>query len=227
MLYSKELLMRNRYDEKGNFKSSHAMTFDEILDDYEIKTILNDKFVDLSYVGFVKELQDNKVDDIFNDKKYVSSEILNHMAFDYIKSAELLAKFVLNDRNSNTGKELIVSNYTIPAAYLCKHSIELKIKECLLEKNEANANTHNLQTLWDKLNEKSITNYEKLSLFIKEMNDIDFNDESLRYGVDKDFNTVTTTFKIDVVQAVLNTKYLFNVLDEEVIHKYRYRRKED
>lgn len=219
--------MRARYDENGQIKSYHKMTFDEIPDNYDIKTILNDKFIDLSYVGFVKELQDNKVDDIFNDKKYVSSDILNHMAFDYIESAELLAKFVLNDRNSNTDKELIVSSYTIPATYLCKHSIELKIKECLLEKGETKANTHNLQTLWDKLNEKSITNYEKLSLFIQEMNDVDYNDESLRYGVDKDFNTVATTFKVDVIQAVLNAKYLFNILDEEVIDGYKHQRKEN
>lgn len=217
--------MRPRYDKNGNLKSCFAITFDEIPDNFEVNTILNDKFIDFSYVGIIQHLQNIKAGEEFENQKWVSREILEHMSLDYINTARNLGKMILDDRSE--GKEIISSYYTIPCTYLCKHSIELKLKHCLLTKGSKNIKTHDLSKLWKELNETDVSNYNKLNNFIEEMSEVDKTDESLRYGLDNDLNTVTTTFRVDVYQIILNTMYLFNVLDEEVVFKYEHLRKEN
>lgn len=210
--------MRARYDSNGNIVGCHRMIFDDIPDDYQIKRVIfDDKVYDLSYLGVMKHLRDNKVAEEFEDNTFYSSEVISHMALDYLNSAIYLQKGIIADRGQDC-----VSYYLIPCAYLCKHSIELKLKECLLSKGEKELKGHSVLALWNKLNETSVPNYDKLQDFITEVEKIDNNEMALRYGISKGLEPLTEKFKFDVDNLISNTMFLFNILDEYIICKYKY-----
>ncbi len=210
--------MRKRYDDNGNLIGSCRMVFDEIPDDYQIKkVILEDKVYDLSYLGVMKHLRDNNVASEFANNNFYSSEVLSHMALDYLNSAMFLQKGITAERGQG-----IVSYYVIPCAFLCKHSIELKIKECLLAMGEKELKGHSVLTLWDKLNKADLPQYGKLRDFIVDVEKIDNNEMALRYGISKALEPLQEKFKFDVDNLISNTMFLFNILEEYIICKYRY-----
>ncbi|WP_187118441.1 HEPN domain-containing protein [Ruminococcus sp. OM06-36AC] len=204
--------MRERYDDKGNLIGCCRMVFDEIPDDYQIqKVILEDMVYDLSYLGVMKHLRDNNVAQEFSDNNFYSLEVLSHMALDYLNSAMYLHKGIIADRGQD-----LVSYYVIPCAFLCKHSIELKIKECLLSMGEKELKGHSVLTLWDKLNKEGLPQYDKLRAFIVEVEKIDNNEMALRYGISKGLEPLQEKFKFDVDNLISNTMFLFNILEEYV-----------
>ena len=210
--------MRERYDDNGNLIGYCRMVFDEMPDDYQIKkVILEDKVYDLSYLGVMKHLRDNNVAPEFSDNNFYSSEVLSHMALDYLNSAMYLHKGIIADRGQD-----LVSNYVIPCGFLCKHSIELKIKECLLSMGEKELKGHSVLTLWDKLNKADLPQYDRLRDFIVEVEKIDNNEMALRYGISKGLEPLQEKFKFDVDNLISNTMFLFNILEEYVVNKYRY-----
>ncbi|MCR5095915.1 MAG: hypothetical protein K6A70_04170 [Erysipelotrichaceae bacterium] len=210
--------MRARYDENGNISSYHRVVFESIPDDYEMKTILTgDKFSDLSYVGIMKHLRTEKVED-FSDPQIYSAEVLSHMAMDYIMSARYLYDVIVNDRDGET-----VSYYTIPCAFACKHSIELKLKECQIVKGTKSLSGHSVIKIWNDLDEKSIPHADDIKNFLEEVEKIDNNEMALRYGVSKNMNPLQEEYKFNIDSLISNTMFLFNVLDEYVIDKYRYK----
>lgn len=215
--------MRERYDEEGNLKGYHCIIFDEIPDDYKMKpVILQNKVPDLSYLGIMKYLRDIKAGDEFDDNEFYSSEVISKMALDYLQSAVFLQKGVQNDRNQ---EEMLVSHYLIPCAYLCKHSIELKLKECLLAKKEKNIKGHSVLKLWEILNESQIPHYSQFCTFVQEVEKIDSNEMALRYGISNKLEPLQEKFKFNIDALINNTMFLFNVLDEFVICKYRFSNK--
>lgn len=214
--------MRERYDNNGNLIGSCRMVFDEIPDDYKIKkVILEDKVYDLSYLGVMKHLRDNKVAPEFADNDFYSSQVMSHMALDYLNSAMYLQKGIIADRGQG-----IVSYYVIPCSFLCKHSIELKIKECLLSMGEKKLKGHSVLTLWDKLNKADLPQYDKLRSFIVEVEKIDNNEMALRYGISNGLEPMQETFKFDVDNLISNTMFLFNILEEYIVYKYAHIRNE-
>ena len=52
------------------------------------------------------------------------------------------------------------------------------------------------------------------------------NEMALRYGVSVKLEPLQEEFKFDIDMLLANTKYFFNVVDEFIICKYRYRVKE-
>lgn len=209
--------MRERYDDNGNLIGNCKMVFDEIPDDYQIKkVVLEDKVFELSYLSVMKHLRDNKVAPEFADNNFYSSEVLSHMALDYLCSAIYLQNGVIADR-----RQELVSYYVIPCAFLCKHSIELKIKECLLSMGEKELKGHSILTLWDKLNKSDLPQYDKLRAFVVDVEKIDHNEMALRYGISKALEPLQEKFKFDSDNLISNTKFLFNVLEEYIIYKYR------
>ena len=147
--------MRARYDENGKLIGSYNMIFDDVPDDYQMgKFLLSGQVPDLSFLGVMKHLRNIKVADEFEDNDYYSKEVLSHLANDYLYSALLLHKGILADRSTE-----VVSLYLIPCAYLCKHSVELKLKECLLEKYGRIEQSHSVAKLWSVLNEKELAQY--------------------------------------------------------------------
>lgn len=211
--------MRKRFNEAGDVIGVHNMIFDNIPDDYKIrKVLLNDKVYDLSYLGVMKHLRDNQVSEEFLDDKFYSSQVISHMAFDYLDSARLLYKGVLKDREDRD----VVSTYLIPCAYLCKHSIELKLKECMIEKGNTELKGHSVLEIWKRLDEMTIPHTSEIQCFIEEVEKIDSNEMALRYGISKSLSPLQEKFKFDIDSLIENTMFLFNVLDEYVICKYRY-----
>ena len=170
--------MRARYDENGKLIGSYNMIFDDVPDDYQMgKFLLSGQVPDLSFLGVMKHLRNIKVADEFEDNDYYSKEVLSHLANDYLYSALLLHKGILADRSTE-----VVSLYLIPCAYLCKHSVELKLKECLLEKYGRIEQSHSVAKLWSVLNEKELAQYGVIDSFIQELEAMDKNEMALRYG---------------------------------------------
>ena len=214
--------MRERHDQDGNLKGCHNMIFDNIPDDYQMqKVILEDNVFDLSYIGVMKYLRTIKAGEEFTDDKFYSSEVLSHMALDYLNSARFLYQGIVADR----GKDL-VTYYFIPCAFLCKHSIELKLKECLLSKGVHELKGHSVLGIWNDLNEDQIPHGTELKLFLSEVEKIDNNEMALRYGISKGLAPLQENFKFDIDNLISNTMFLFNIVDEYIICKYRYNRGE-
>lgn len=215
--------MRPRYDDKGKIISTHNMIFDDMPDDYRMQSILIDGAVqDLSYTAFMQQLRNAKVADEFEDNCLYSKEVLSHLAIDYLYSALYLQKGIVEGRKEKHALSL----YIIPCAYLCKHSIELKIKECLLEKYGKIENTHSIVKLWGRLNERAILHYDELNSFINELETIDRNEVALRYGVSVNLEPLQENFIFDVDALLKNTKFFFNVVDEYIIFQYSHKTKE-
>ena len=208
--------MRERRDQDGNLKGYHNMIFDNIPDDYQMqKVILEDKVFDLSYIGVMKYLRTIKTREEFTDDKFYSSEVLSHMALDYLNSARFLYQGIVADR----GKDL-VTYYLIPCAFLCKHSIELKLKECLLSKGVQELKGHSVLGIWNDLNEEKIPHGTELKLFLSEVEKIDNNEMALRYGISKVLSPLQENFKFDIDNMISNTMFLFNIVDEYIICRY-------
>lgn len=210
--------MRPRYDEEGNIKSYHNMVFDNIPDDYKMQKVLTgDMFYDWSYVGIMKHLRTIKAGEEFFDKKFYSTEVLSNMAMDYIKSAQYLYSGIVGDRDGNT-----VSYYLVPCTFACKHSIELKLKQCQIEKGFETLKGHNVFEVWNALDEKDIPYAGEITFFLQEVERIDNNEMALRYGINKNLEPLQEKFKYNIDSLITNTMFLFNILDEYVIHKYRF-----
>ncbi len=194
------------------------MIFDNIPDDYEMQKVLTgDKFADWTYVGIMKHLRTIEAGEEFFDKKFYSAEVLSHMAMDYIKSAQYLYSGIVGDRDGNT-----VSYYLVPCAFACKHSIELKLKECQVEKGFDKLKGHSVLEVWNALDEKNIPHAAEITSFLEDVDKIDNNEMALRYGIDKNLKPLREKFKFDIDKLLTNTMFLFNVLDEYVIHKYKF-----
>lgn len=166
----------------------------------------------------MKHLGTIKAGEEFNDNIFYSSEVLSHLALDYLNSARLLYQGIVAGQGRNT-----VTYYLIPCAFLCKHSIELKIKECLISKGETGLRGHSVLKLWNQMNETDIPQFDKLNQFIQEVEKIDSNEMALRYGISKGLEPLKENFKFDINNFLSNTMYLFNILDEYVICKHRYK----
>lgn len=211
--------MRARYDENGNVRSYHRMIFDNVPDDYKMQSVLSgEKFTDLSYVGIMKHLRSKEKIEDFSDNEYYSSEVLSHMAMDYIQAALYLHKAIVNDRDGET-----VSYYVIPCAFCCKHSIELKLKECQITKGKDELKGHSVLAIWNDLDEKDIPHYNNIASFLQEVEKIDNNEMALRYGISKREEPLQEDFKFNIDVLIRNTMFLFNILDEYVICKYKYK----
>ena len=155
------------------------MIFDIIPDDYEMKSVFikNNKNLDLSYLGIMKdltelykgkELSGHDLGIEFQNEEFVTKEVIEHLAIDYIESARYLWKGVNDDRGKS-----VASYYEIPCAYLCRHSIELILKRCLLSKGITDFPKHSVAFLWDRIDEKEIPHYNELTSFINEVEQLD------------------------------------------------------
>lgn len=226
--------MRERKDSEGKIIGSVSLPYENVPDDYQIQSILTDKLVDLNYVGFMKAMSDfykntdfskeplyAKGSEFQNNDFYVE-EVLEHMAMDYLESARMLESAVLSDRASQQiNNQIICSHYVVPCAFCCKHSIELKLKHCLFIQGIENLGGHSILDLWNQIEKIYIPDVNSIDTFIKEVDKVDPNEMTLRYGFSKKLVPLSEKFQFDVVQLVANTMFLFNILEEYVVHKCR------
>lgn len=213
--------MRERFGSKGNLIGGHEMVFDSIGDDYKIQSIfLDGKISDYSYLSIIKHLKDIRAGEEFDNKSFYSETLLYNLSLDYINSAICLIPNIEEDRNKE-----IVSYYYAPCAFLCRHSIELLLKSCLLARGDQTVSGHSLVDLWKEIDINDYEEFDDLDLFIKEVNEIDKFGEQFRYGITKELDTFDSRFDYDIRTLLINTMYLFNVLEEKVICRYHYKGK--
>ena len=77
--------------------------------------------------------------------------------------------------------------------------------------------------MWNALDEIDIPHSNEIIVFLEEVEKIDKNEMALRYGIGKDLEPLQEKFKFDIDSLITNTMFLFNILDEYVIHKYRFK----
>ena len=63
--------------------------------------------------------------------------------------------------------------------------------------------------------------YQELSSFINEVEQIDSNEMALRYGLDNGFKLLPSDLYYDIDKIIANAMFLFNIVDEHIIWKYR------
>lgn len=207
--------MRFYYDENGKPIRGVAIPFEEVPEEYEIKTIKLNNIRDLSYLGYIRKLSDDDAfKQFYNDNEApMVADIVSHLAMDYLKSAISLQNSILKDRN---GPHLVVSRYSIPCIFCCRHAIELKLKQCVFKITNEKPSDHSIIKLWAKLiSTKFGSRIMKLNPFIQEVNAMDGNEIVMRYGMDKDLKLLKEDYLIDVDALIQNTKYLFNVMTVE------------
>jgi len=205
-----------------------AKLYEEILDDYSITTIFVKEIVDLNSIdvyhrlyeagkltnGIAKEVDGKCI--IINERKYNGDEYASQLYFflskEYLDSAIVLAKFVLQERKIPD----MLSSYANPCSFLCRHAIELKLKHCLSYQRNSNSNAHNLKELWDLIDKSKMeqTVISELDGFIDEVSRIDEKGISWRYGTDKKCLPINDYLQIDCCILTQNTMYLFNQLQK-------------
>lgn len=219
--------MRERKYKDGTYGSVN-LPYEKIPDNYDIKSCLANVY-DLPYAGFMKSMVEKYKDKTFDskyelgsefqDKDWYGQEITEHQAYDFLASATFLQNGLNSDGYGNT-----VSNYVIPCAYCCRHAVELYLKYCALVKGlePKKLICHKITDLWNIIDEKDIPRYDEITTYIKELDIIDENGMALRYGLNKSFDIPNENFQFNVDIMIHNAMYLINVLDELVIHPYKY-----
>ena len=150
------------------------LPYDNIPDDYQMMSCLTND-CDLSYAGVMKSLKEMYKDKIFDkgshelgiefqDNAWYSQETTLHQSRDFLESARFLGNGVHVDRGQD-----IVSYYTIPCAYCCRHAVELYLKYCALVKgiDHRKLISHNITDLWNILDERNIPYYDKFPIILK------------------------------------------------------------
>ena len=198
--------MRNYYDETGRLIRSVCIPFEEIPEDYMIKQIHLTYMQDLSYLGVMKKLSDSNIEYKNAKEKNEAAfgaSILSYLAFDYLKSAIALHEKIIADR---TKAGLTVSLYLIPCVFCCRHAIELKLKQCIYVVSEEILSTHSIIDLWNRITiKKHGIGINKLSSFIKDVNEMDKNEIVMRYGLDTKLKQLDEDYLIDIDALIQNT----------------------
>ena len=203
---------RTFYDQNGKPIRWVHLPFEEIQEDYNIKSIRLKKFKDVSYLGAIKKLSLTSKDfnNLYNNtKEGFAVDILSRLALDYLKSAIKLQDAIKNERNFED--IIVVSFYVIPCIFCCRHAVELKLKQVLFEKNKERNPNHTIYELWQKLVEETKSDrIKKLDPFIKDIDKMDKNEIVMRYGLNKNYELLKEDYLIDIDALIDNTKYLFN-----------------
>lgn len=203
---------RTFYDQNGKPIRWVHLPFEEIQEDYNIKSIRLKKFKDVSYLGAIKKLSLTSKDfnNLYNNtKEGFAVDILSRLALDYLKSAIKLQDAIKNERNFED--IIVVSFYVIPCIFCCRHAVELKLKQVLFEKNKERNPNHTIYELWQKLVEETKSDrIKKLDPFIKDIDKMDKNEIVMRYGLNKNYELLKEDYLIDIDALIYNTKYLFN-----------------
>lgn len=166
--------------------------------------------------GIIKEIDGEVVienEHILNGKEY-SEQLFSYLSKEYMDSALILAQCILQERKENAEGNVIVSSYVNPCAFLCRHAIELKIKQCLCQQDHEEIKTHKLDELWQVLNKEILSEdvTKQLNNYINEISQIDNNGESIRYGTGHNLLPINSKTDYDCIALVQNGMFLFNQL---------------
>ena len=166
--------------------------------------------------GTIKSVNDEitvENEHLYNGCEY-SNVLYQYLSKEYMDSAKALATLVSEERKKINTKDAVLSSYANPCAFLCRHAIELKLKQCLACQSNLDTNHHNLIALWEKINKDKLDSNVifQLTTFISEISKIDPNGESIRYGTDKKALPIKEPVNYDCLALISNAMYLFNQL---------------
>ncbi len=150
-------------------------------------------------------------DTIFENDNEKRVSLLREMADDYLSAADQLIQSLIVKEN----EMLSVNRSFIPIGYLCRHAIELKLKECLYAKGHDLTNKHDLQLLFNRFNWDDYTNEEwfiKTKTIIDDISTLDNDGFHLRYGFATNGSLYDWDFYMfNPYNFVYDTKFVFNV----------------
>ena len=190
--------------EEGSFDYNSISVFKKLYDNWNLTN------------RAIKE-EDSKIilenEHLYNGNEY-SNTLYMYLASEYMDSAMALAKLVLEERKKIKTDGAFLSSYANPCAFLCRHAIELKFKQCLAKQGTLDTKHHNLTDLWEKIDKNKLDSdtITQLTNFIGEISEIDPNGESIRYGTDKQALPIKEKTDYDCIALVVNSMYLFNQL---------------
>lgn len=186
-------------------------------DDYQVHpcvgtSLSNDCLSEIAGLNAMHEL--GRMD----DSTYCQAS-LGRLAFDYLLAADELRE-QFHQKLKYRDEKLYSYNphFFIPCAFLCRHCLELKIKELIYRLSPDNQLVagHDLQKLWDKLiSINSHPTFQKIQPVIADIAELDDDGMKLRYSFDKNGNAYdgkSYFFNIDIL--VDNTKYFYKVAEE-------------
>lgn len=126
----------------------------------------------------------------FCKKEYKKDEMTKEFIKSFIEAAKSLSKAVKEEQSTN--KIFYIYSLTLPALYLCRHSIEMVIKYSLDLLHKDYRKMHKLKALWNELfkaissnlqNDKERSIINNMGLFVDYLNNLDDNGQRLRYAI--------------------------------------------
>ena len=126
----------------------------------------------------------------FCKKEYKKDEMTKEFIKSFIEAAKSLSKAVKEEQSTN--KIFYIYSLTLPALYLCRHSIEMVIKYSLDSLHKDYRKMHKLKALWNELfkaissnlqNDKERSIINNMGLFVDYLNNLDDNGQRLRYAI--------------------------------------------
>lgn len=156
----------------------------------------------------------------FFKEEYRKDKMTKEYIQSFIEAAKSLSKAVYEQQPNTPGISKIFYSYslTLPALYLCRHSIEMIIKSLLESLRIEYKRIHKLKELWNKLiesipevlqSEKERTIISNMGLFIDKMNDLDENGQRLRYAIQTSGDISQKNFLWVNIQNVVNSTEKF------------------
>lgn len=172
----------------------------------------------------------------FCKKEYKKDKMTEEFIKSFIEAAKSLSNVVKEEQLNITGINKIFYTYslTLPALYLCRHSIEMVIKYSLDSLHIKCKKIHKLKELWNELfevislnlqNDKESAILSNMSLFIDYLNNLDDNGQRLRYAIQSSGDMSQENFLWVNLQNIVDSgeRFIDQILsiDFESIIKYR------
>ncbi len=138
-------------------------------------------------------------------EEYKKNEMIKEYILSFVEAAKSLVKAINDQQRQLPYINKIFYDYslTLPALYLCRHSVEMSVKYSLELMNVGYKKVHKLKELWNKLIEsipeglqsgKERTIIKNMGLFIDRMNDLDENGQRLCYAIQTSGNLSQDNF---------------------------------
>lgn len=171
-----------------------------IFDKVEFKRSIDSELYKTQMNGFndstLKEYNPMLMSSIFK-KEFRDEKQSEEFIMSYLESAKIIMEETYRIQNKNLDVKKIFLSYSLvlPTVYLCRHCLELAIKNAINSLGKTAKHYHNLSKLWNALREylkdRDISGEEmnllnNMGIFIQSIDSIDDNGMKLRYPKQKD-----------------------------------------
>lgn len=164
-------------------------------------------------------------------EEYKKDKMTREYIQSFTEAAKAILETVKKQQPNVPGMYKVIYTYslTLPALYLCRHSVEMSIKYSLESLNIEYKKIHKLKELWYKLLEsipkelqsgKEKTIISNMCLFIEKLNALDENGQRLRYAIQTSGDLSHENFLWVNLQNVVNSteKFVDQILNINADH---------